>query len=245
MARTPSARRRRLPRSADTFTKIVGTHSLKAGFYWDTQENLQANGSDINGNYDFETWGASSTYNLTLDRLMGRPLDLRSAKHRRGSGYHVASVVDLGSGFVEGHPQADRQLSVSARIMMGQWYDKIGGTQVWDPATYVNTPTPPANTGLAWHKINSSVPNSGWKSQLFFYDPRLGAAYDVFGTGRTVVRAGFGTYRYQVSSNDASGAMDGPLGSFDYNTSQPAVSMASTAMASAMAQRALATSRAA
>ena len=31
--------------------------------------------------------------------------------------------------------------------------------------------------------------------------------------------AGFGTYRYQVSSNDASKAMNGPLGSFDYNTS--------------------------
>ena len=53
---------------------------------------------------------------------------------------------------------------------------------------------------------------------MFIYNPRLGFAYDVFGTGRTVVRAGFGTYRYQVSSNDASGAMVGPLGSFDYNT---------------------------
>ena len=61
------------PAISDTFTKIVSTHSIKAGFYWDTQENLQANGSDINGNYDFETWGSTSTYNLTVDRLMVRP----------------------------------------------------------------------------------------------------------------------------------------------------------------------------
>ena len=60
------------PAISDTFTKIIKTHSIKAGFYWDTEENLQAGGSDINGNYDMETWGSSSTYNLTLDRLMGR-----------------------------------------------------------------------------------------------------------------------------------------------------------------------------
>jgi hypothetical protein len=31
------------PAITDNFTKIVKTHSIKAGFYWDTQENLQSN----------------------------------------------------------------------------------------------------------------------------------------------------------------------------------------------------------
>jgi hypothetical protein len=64
------------PAFTDNFTKIVKTHSLKAGFYWDTQENLQSNsnGSRIRtqGVFDVENWGSSSTYNMTLDRLMGR-----------------------------------------------------------------------------------------------------------------------------------------------------------------------------
>jgi hypothetical protein len=102
---------------------------------------------------------------------------------------------------------------------IGQWYDTLGGTQVWNPAVYDNGPNAAANTGLQWNKINSKIPTSGWGSQLFTYNPRLGAAYDVFGNGRTVVRGGFGTYRYQVSSNDAGGAMVGPLGSFQYSTS--------------------------
>jgi len=206
------------PAISDTFTKIVGTHSLKAGFYWDTFENLQANGSDVNGNYDFETWGASSTYNLTLDRLMMRPQNYDQFNT------DVVPVITLHewSIWAQDSWKATRKLTLNFGLRAdheGQWYDKIGGTQVWDPASYVNTKNPPANTGLLWHQIAPKVPNSGWGGPLFFYNPRLGAAYDVFGTGRTVVRAGFGTYRYQVSSNDASGAMNGPLGSFDYNTS--------------------------
>jgi len=206
------------PAISDTFTKIVSTHSLKAGFYWDTQENLQANGSDINGNFDVENWGASSTYNMTLDRLMGRNYDYDQ--------YNSDVVPDITwhqwSIWGQDSWKATRKLTLNLGLRadhMGQWYDQIGGVQVWVPSAYDNGSSPAPNTGLKWHQIDSSVPNSGWKSHLFTYNPRLGAAYDVFGTGRTVVRVGFGTYSYQVSSNDASGAMNGPLGSFDYNTS--------------------------
>jgi hypothetical protein len=208
------------PAISDTFTKIVSTHSIKAGFYWDTQENLQANGSDINGNFDVENWGATSTYNMTLDRLMGRNYDYDQ--------YNTDVVPDITwhqwSIWGQDAWKVTRKLTLNLGLRadhMGQWYDQIGGTQVWVPSAYDNGSSPAPNTGLKWHQIDSSIPNSGWKSQLFLYNPRVGAAFDVFGTGRTVVRAGFGTYRYQVSSNDASGAMNGPLGSFDFSTTAP------------------------
>jgi hypothetical protein len=214
------------PAFTDNFTKIVKTHSIKAGFYWDTQENLQSSGGQPNpyeGVFDVENWGSSSTYNMTLDRLMGR-----------NESYTEQSTVPTPD--VEWHQwsiwgqdswKATPKLTVNLGLRAdheGQWYDKIGGAQVWDAATYVNTANPPANTGLVWNGKGSpaggsSVPTSGWASQLFTYNPRLGAAYDVFGTGKTVVRGGFGTYRYQISENDGGNAMNGPLGVFSTNTS--------------------------
>ncbi|HEU5352147.1 MAG TPA: carboxypeptidase regulatory-like domain-containing protein [Terracidiphilus sp.] len=207
------------PSISDTFTKIVKSHSIKAGFYWDAQENLQANGSDTNGDFNVTRWGASDTYNVVLDRLMGRNGSYNET--------NLDAVPDLiwheWSLWAQDSWKVNNKLTINVGLRAdheGQWYDKIGGTQVWDPTAYDNSANPAPNTGLKWTKIDSSIPTSGWKSQLFLYDPRVGFAYDVFGTGNTVVRGGFGTYRYQVSGNDASGAMGGPLGSYAFNTNQ-------------------------
>ncbi|MGA9673585.1 MAG: TonB-dependent receptor [Terracidiphilus sp.] len=210
------------PSIADTFTKIIRTHSVKAGFYWDTQENLQADSNNFGGGgawaeYDVSPWGGNNTNNLVLDRLLGR--------NNQYSEQSTEPVPDIlwhqWSLWAQDSWKTSRKLTINVGLRadhMGQWYDKIGGTQVWDPASYDNSKNAAANTGLLWHATNSAIPESGWASKLFFYDPRVGAAYDVFGTGKTVVRAGFGTYKYQVSSNDSSGAMNGPLGSFNYAT---------------------------
>lgn len=205
------------PAITDTFTKIIKTHAVKAGFYWDAEENLQSNGSDVNGTYTVANWGASSTYNETLDRLMGRNQAYDETNYDAVPDilYHQWSI------WAQDSWKATSKLTINIGLRAdheGQWYDKKGGTQVWDPATYNNTADAPANTGLVWHSINSKIPTSGFPSKLFFYDPRVGFAYDVFGTGKTVVRGGFGTFRYQLSGNDASGAMSGPLGSFPFNT---------------------------
>jgi hypothetical protein len=215
------------PSISDTFTKIIKTHSLKAGFYWDTQENLQSAGKNTNGTYDAETWGASSTYNLTLDRLLGRnqTYNEQSTDPVPDELWHEWSI------WAQDSWKATRKLTVNIGLRadhMGQWYDKLGGAQVWDGPeagttgqnSYDNTSSAAANTGLLWAGkagATKSIAKSGFVSQLFRYDPRVGAAYDVFGNGKTVVRVGFGTYQYQISDN-AGAAMTGPLGSFQVNT---------------------------
>jgi hypothetical protein len=203
------------PNISDTFTKIVGTHSIKAGFYWDTQENVQSSGGDINGTFN-ASGGPESTYNYALDRLMGR----NNSYNEQSNAPNIDAQWHQWSIWGQDSWKINRKITLNYGLRldhMGQWYDPTG-SQVWDPATYSNVLNGPANTGIQWHSLLSSVPLSGWGSKLFTYNPRLGVAYDVFGTGKTVVRGGFGIYQYQVSGNDGTNAMGGPVGSFNFST---------------------------
>jgi hypothetical protein len=209
------------PNISDTFTKIVGTHSIKAGMYWDQSYNVESSGAPVNGL--FTAGGSASTNNLALDRLIGR----NSNYQEQTTVPNLAPQFHQWSLWAQDSWKLNRKLTLNYGLRadhMGQWYTSTG-SQVFDPATYSNAANAPANTGIEWHSILSSVPLSGWGSKVFTYNPRLGAAYDIFGTGKTVVRGGFGIYQYQVSTNDgASGnVIGGPVGSFEFGVGNAGV----------------------
>ncbi len=58
--------------------------------------------------------------------------------------------------------------------------------------------------GYYWHAIDAGVPLSGQPNRFAYFDPRLGLSYDLFGTGNTMLRGGWGAYRFVTQVNDVS-----------------------------------------
>jgi hypothetical protein len=85
---------------------------------------------------------------------------------------------------------------------LGPWQDSHNnGIAIFSPEIYAN-PVSQLLPGLDWHAIDHSVPNSGTPGRTFFYSPRVGVAYDMYGNGDTILRGGFGAYRSHDSGND-------------------------------------------
>jgi hypothetical protein len=68
----------------------------------------------------------------------------------------------------------------------------------------------PTFCGYEWHARNSSVPLTGFASRSLYYQPRLGAAYDLLGDHKTVLRGGWG--RYYFHTGQFTGGLDASAG---------------------------------
>lgn len=216
---------KKVPQFYETISKVIGTHTAKAGFYWAQPYNSQSYGGNPNSAIDQGQftlgWPAKyGTNNVVSDFELGRIANYTQVNQIPLSD----EAMNQWSIWAQDSWKANRRLTLDLGLRadhVGQWYPEgAPGTQVWDPSTYVDSPTAPANTGLAWHKIDSSVPTSGFTSPLFYYDPRVGLIYDIFGTGKTLFRTGYGVYHYATSVNEATidGVNNGDIGIVNYTT---------------------------
>lgn len=106
-------------------------------------------------------------------------------------------------------------LVLGARVEhLGPWFDRHGnGLATFSPSLYdtqcSNADTAPsgppilrncnqggtAMPGITWHSMDSAVANSVSNPPMIYFSPRVGASIDIFGSGRTVLRGGWGIYR--------------------------------------------------
>lgn len=205
------------PAIYDNLSKVSGTHTMKFGFYWDSNGNVQSSGNQLNGTYDFETYGGTTTGNLYADFLTGR-----------SSAYNQANAIPVDnlkfhqySFYAQDSWKASKRLTLNYGIRFdheGQWYPNTKfGAAVFNVAAFQANPDA-VNAGLQWNSINPNIPVSGYKSPLFYYEPRIGVAYDLFGDGKTVLRGGFAIFHYQIAYNLTSGPSELPEGVINYSS---------------------------
>ncbi len=208
-----------IPSAAENLTKVIGTHTLKTGFYWEHLYNTQDNWGQYMGVLNYNEWG-TPTGNNYADALTGI-----------GAGYSEQALpppTELAqnelSFYLEDSWKATRRLTLN----LGMRFEHIGkpyapvdnvGLATFFPSLYVPNSGPDANSGITWHKLNPSIPLSGATSAFVFPEPRLDAAYDMFGNGKTVLRGGWGMYRFydSVQSNNYTGPAGAAFGSVSYS----------------------------
>jgi carboxypeptidase family protein len=201
------------PSVSDNLSKVAGTHTMKFGFYWETVTNNQPGNDYSNGLIQYANWIGNSTGNAFADLLTGRIAGYTDATKNILHDIWFRDAEFYAQDSWKATPRLT--LEYGARFAhLGNWYDHQNiGMAVFNASKYSNDPTvfnllTNQGTGLDWHKVDPSIPLSGAPSRSLFVTPRIGAAYDLFGTGKTVLRGGFGAFRYHDPQGPFPGALD-------------------------------------
>jgi hypothetical protein len=186
-----------MPSVSDTLTKVWGTHTIKAGFFWEWIRNAQPANNNTNGYLQFNVSGNPYTLgNAYADLVLGNLNSYNESSFNRVNDEAYKSY----EGFVQDSWKVTKSLTLELGIRMSHftpWYDRKGfGFSIFDYADYSSSCTALEYCGFEWHKRDPSVPLGGFPTRALFYQPRFGAAYDLFGSGKTVLRGGWGRFYF-------------------------------------------------
>jgi hypothetical protein len=184
-----------MPSASDTITKVQGTHTLKAGVFWEWIRNAQPANNNTNGYMEYCCGNSNSFGNDYADMLYGNLTSYNEASFNRVNDI----AYNTYEGFVQDSWKASRKLTLELGLRLTHfqpWADRLGdGYSIFDQAQF-NTSCVAQYCGFEWHKKDPSVPIGGFPTRALFYQPRVGVAYDLGGSGKTVLRGGWGRYYY-------------------------------------------------
>jgi Carboxypeptidase regulatory-like domain len=206
--------RKEAPQFSDTLTKVWGAHTVKMGAFTQNTDNYQSTFSTYqDGNL---TFASGQNNNLLTGNLMGS--GNRVANFTMGilSGYSESNSSPIADTayqatafFVSDNWRTTKRLTLElgARVEhIGHWYDRqhVGMAVFYPGRVLSDFNSGKYAPGYYWHAIDAGVPLSGQPNRFAYFDPRLGLSYDLFGTGNTMVRGGWGAYRFVTQVNDVS-----------------------------------------
>jgi Carboxypeptidase regulatory-like domain len=226
--------RKEVPSFADNLTKVWRNHTFKFGGFTQNTSNLQGNnGTNLNGTItkmDGTSGFKGQNVNVFTGILTGSPQNpVANFIMGNVTGYqesNSAPVSDMAYQVLAFYAadawKATPRLSLDlgARIEhVGHWYDRQGvGMAVFFPERVASDYfSGKINPGFYWHGIDPGIPLSGQPNRLAFVSPRFGLSYDLFGTGKTIVRGGWGVYRFMGQYNDYAPALTTAQAVQNYN----------------------------
>jgi hypothetical protein len=178
----------------DMVTKISGNHTLKFGYNHRILQGGNLQGAALSGSYGFggltnNPQRPAGTGSDMAQFLLG---EVSSAGIDRilGNSFHGTAI----STFVQDDWKISRRLTLNLGLRW-DWqqkpYERHDGHINFD---YLSTSPVSGLQGKTVYAGVDGQPRSFMKEDYKDFGPRFGVALDVFGTGRTVVRGGYGVY---------------------------------------------------
>ena len=192
----------------DNVAKILRSHTFRTGIYSEYYGNIQPPQGKAQGVIGESANNPTGTGNPFADLLIGNVASFQQVNFN--------PPVKIRSILVEFYVQDSWKVTKRLTVEGGMRFqhdpegtDILGiGHAIFSPSLYASQ-CPGLSLGscpnvylpgFTWNKINPSVPLEGYPTPALYYSPRFGLAYDVFGSGKTVIRGGIGNYRYRGPS---------------------------------------------
>ena len=208
-----------MPTVSDTFAKVIKTHTIKAGFFYEWIKNSQPDNNNGNGYMQYRgnlvtPANPMTTGDSYADGVLGILSSYNESSFDR---LNDESWNDI-EFFVQDDWKATKRLTINYGLRMSHlqpWIDRVGyGFSIFNPSQF--SPSCAAEyCGFEWNKKDPSIPIGGFPTRALFYAPRVGAAYDLFGNGKTVLRGGYG--RYYFHAGQATTGLDASAGVESYS----------------------------